>query len=146
MKDLRPPFIGLKDINPTEFFKNIKTPCYMIDEAMIIKDCEILKSVQDRTGAKILLAQKAFSNFNLYNIIEPYLAGTEASGLYEARLGKEEMPNKEVHVFSAAYREDEFNELLKYADHIIFNSVSQLKKYGKRQKIMVKKNLNISKE
>ena len=130
MKDIRPPFEGLKDIDINTYFNNIKTPCYVIDEAMIIKDCEILKSVSDRTGVKILLAQKAFSNFDLYDVIKPYLYGTEASGLYEARLGKEEMPDKEVHVFSAAYRDDEFEELLKYADHIIFNSVSQLKKYG----------------
>lgn len=63
-----------------------------------------------------------------------YLAGTEASGLYEARLGAEEMPNKEVHVFCAGYREDEFAELLTYADHIVFNSPSQLKRFGEMAK------------
>ena len=81
-----------------------------------------------------MLAQKAFSNFNLYPLLENYVAGTEASGLYEARLGKEEMPNKEVHVFSGAYREEEFDELLSYADHIVFNSVNQLRKFGKKAK------------
>ena len=109
---------------------DLSTPCYIIDEAKLIKNCKILKDVQDRTGCKILLAQKAFSNFNLYSAISPYLAGTEASGLYEARLGFEEMPGKECHVFCAAYREQEFCELLKYADHIVFNSPSQLKKFG----------------
>lgn len=88
----------------------------------------------DDTGCKILLAQKAFSNFNFYPLLSGYLSGTEASGLYEARLGREEMPDKEVHVFCGAYREDEFAELLNYADHIVFNSPGQLKKYGKKAK------------
>ena len=79
---------------------------------------------------KILLAQKAFSNFDLYPLLAPCLAGTEASGLYESRLGKEELPEKENHVFCAAYRVDEFNELLDYADHIVFNSPAQLAKFG----------------
>ena len=91
---------------------------------------ELLLGVQQRTGCKILLAQKAFSNFNVYPVLAPYLAGTEASGLYESRLGKEELPEKENHVFCAAYRADEFAELLQYADHIVFNSPSQLAKFG----------------
>ena len=67
-------------------------------------------------------------------LFEPYLAGTEASGLYEARLGAEEMPGKEVHVFCAGYRADEFEELLRYADHIVFNSPSQLLRFGRMAK------------
>lgn len=112
----------------------LPTPCYILDEAALVKNCTILKQVQDETGCKILLAQKAFSNYDLYSVIAPYLAGTEASGLYEARLGAEEMPGKECHVFCGAYREQEFEELLKYADHIVFNSPSQLKKFGYRAK------------
>ncbi|MBE6890054.1 MAG: carboxynorspermidine decarboxylase [Ruminococcaceae bacterium] len=112
----------------------LRTPCYVLDEAKLIANGEVLKGVQDRTGCRILLAQKAFSNFNMYSAIAPYLAGTEASGLFEARLGFEEMPDKECHVFCAAYREDEFEELLKYAGHIVFNSPSQLKKFGERAK------------
>ena len=81
-----------------------------------------------------MLAQKAFSNYDLYPVLAPYLAGTEASGLYEARLGAEEMPEKECHVFCAAYREEDFEELLLYADHIVFNSPAQLKKFGIRAK------------
>jgi carboxynorspermidine decarboxylase len=110
--------------------EKLHTPCYVIDERRLRDNGEILKGVQDRTGCKILLAQKAFSNFNLYPLLKMYLAGTEASGLYEARLGAEEMPEGECHVFCAAYRSDEMTELLKYADHIVFNSVNQLKKYG----------------
>jgi carboxynorspermidine decarboxylase len=86
--------------------------------------------VAQRTGCKILLAQKAFSNYDLYPVLAPYLAGTEASGLYEARLGAEEMPGKEVHVFCGAYRKDEFDQLLTYADHIVFNSIRQLRTFG----------------
>lgn len=133
-KDLRPPFKRFKDVNPYELFKDLKTPCYVIDEWSLKYNGRILKEIQDKTGAKILLAQKAFSNFDLYPILEQYIAGTEASGLYEARLGKEEMPNKEVHVFCGAYRADEFDELLKYADHIVFNSLNQLKKFGPKAK------------
>ena len=86
------------------------------------------------TGCKILLAQKAFSNYDFYPLMSEYLSGTEASGLFEARLGAEKMIGKEVHVFCAAYREDEFDELLTYADHIVFNSPGQLKKFGKKAK------------
>ncbi len=109
---------------------DIPTPCYIIDEAKLIENCRVLKCVQDRTGCRILLAQKAFSNYDLYPSIAPFLAGTEASGLYEARLGAEYMPQKECHVFCAAYRDPEFQELLQYADHIVFNSPSQLRKFG----------------
>lgn len=114
--------------------EKLHTPCYIIDEDVLRKNGEILQQVSQNTGCKILLAQKAFSNFNFYPILSEYLAGTEASGLYEARLGKEEMPQKECHVFCGAYREEEFEELLSYADHIVFNSIYQLKQYGKRAK------------
>ena len=67
-------------------------------------------NIAKRTGCKMLLAQKAFSNYDCYHLLEPYLTGTEASGLYEARLGAQEMPGKEVHVFCAGYREDEFEQ------------------------------------
>lgn len=127
-------FAGLEKYDISNLFGNIKTPAYVIDEERLIANGKILKSIQDKTGCKILLAQKAFSNFNMYKILAPYLAGTEASGLYEARLGAEEMPEGEVHVFCGAYRDEEFTELLKYADHIVFNSVAQLEKFGNKAK------------
>ena len=117
-----------------ENIRGLNTPCYVIDEKKLIKNAEVLSSVISHTGSKILLAQKAFSNYDFYPLISGYLSGTEASGLFEARLGKEEMPEGEVHVFCAAYRDDEFDELLKYADHIVFNTVTQLKKFGKAAK------------
>ena len=128
--DTRPPFAGLHGKLPQEVFCSLPTPCYILDEAQLKHNGEVLAGVAARTGCKILLAQKAFSNYDLYPVLAPYLAGTEASGLYEARLGAEEMPGKEVHVFCAAYREDEFEELLKYAGHIVFNSPRQLAKFG----------------
>ena len=130
----RQPFWGLKKYHIEKLFKDIQTPAYVIDEAMLHKNGSILKDLQEKTGCKILLAQKAFSNFNTYEILSQYLAGTEASGLYEARLGAEEMPEGEVHVFCGAYKEQDFLEVLKYADHIVFNSVSQLAKFGKQAK------------
>lgn len=133
-KDSRPHFRGLNEKLPTELFGEMKTPCYILDTAQLRKNGEILLGVQQRTGCKILLAQKAFSNYDTYPILAPYLAGTEASGLYEARLGAEEMPGKEVHVFCGAYRDDEFDELLRFADHIVFNSPRQVEKFGAKAK------------
>ena len=127
-------FKGLAGRNAPDCFASLRTPCYVIDEERLKANGKILASVAERTGCRILLAQKAFSNYDFYPLLAPYLAGTEASGLYEARLGAEEMPGKEVHVFCAAYRADEFDELLKYADHIVFNSVRQLKQFGKTAK------------
>ena len=127
--DTRPPFAGLANL-PEAALASLPTPCYLLDEAQLRRNGEILLGVQQRTGCKILLAQKAFSNFDLYPLLAPYLAGTEASGLYESRLGREELPQKENHVFCAAYRVDEFAELLHYADHIVFNSPAQLAKFG----------------
>lgn len=111
--------------------KKFETPCYIIDERKLIKNLELLTDVEDCTGAKILLAQKAFSCYHLYPLIGKYLSGTACSGLYEARLGFEEM-GKENHVFSAAYRENEIDEIISYCGHIIFNSFSQLDKYRDR--------------
>ena len=129
VRDSRPPFAGLANLSETQLHR-LPTPCYLLDEAQLRRNGEILLGVQQRTGCRILLAQKAFSNFNVYPVLAPYLAGTEASGLYESRLGREELPEKENHVFCAAYRADEFEELLQYADHIVFNSPSQLAKFG----------------
>lgn len=109
-------------------FPNAPSPCYIIDESALIKNLEILESVRKRTGCKILLAQKAFSMYKLYPLISKYLDGTTASGIYEARLGFEEM-GKEVHVFAPAFSDSDFNELLKYCNHIVLNSFSQWKHF-----------------
>ena len=133
-KDMRPVFSALGGSDPETLFSGLPTPCYIIDEAALIRNGEILRSLAERTGCKILLAQKAFSNYDFYPLLSRYLSGTEASGLYEARLGKEKMPAGEVHVFCAAYTEAELDALLAYADHIVFNSPAQLRKFGEKAK------------
>ena len=109
----------------------LRTPYFLVDEGLLKRNLELLRQVGEEAGCKILLAQKAFSMFSCYPLISRYLSGTTASGLYEARLGKEEFPG-EVHVFSPAYREDEWEELLTYGDHFVFNSPHQLKRFGER--------------
>ncbi|MDO5550366.1 MAG: carboxynorspermidine decarboxylase [Lachnospiraceae bacterium] len=109
----------------------IPTPAYVLDEKKLIQNLELLEQIQKRTGCRILLAQKAFSMFCEYPLIGRYLAGATASGLYEARLGREEM-GKENHIFSPAYRESEMDEIAAICDHVIFNSFSQLKRFRDR--------------
>jgi len=109
----------------------VETPCYLVDEARLLENLAVLKDVADRSGCRILLAQKAFSLFALYPLIGRYLAGTTASGLFEARLGKEEMGG-ETHIFSAAYAERDFDGILRLCDHLSFNSFSQWEKFRAR--------------
>lgn len=110
---------------------SVETPCYVVDERRLTHNLNILAEVGRQADCKILLAQKAFSMFAVYPLIGRYLAGTTASGLFEAKLGYEEM-GKENHIFSAAYIEKEFNEILKLCDHISFNSFAQWEKYRER--------------
>ena len=128
--ETRAPFAALGGKTPEEVFGGLVTPCYILDEGQLKRNGELLAGVAERTGCRWLLAQKAFSNYDCYPVLAPYLAGTEASGLFEARLGAEELPEKEVHVFCGAYREQDFDELLRYAGHIVFNSPAQLAKFG----------------
>ena len=107
---------------------SLPTPSYIVDERLLIKNLEKLKSIIDKTGCRILLAQKGFSMFYFYPLIKKYLNGTTASSLYEARLGFEEMGN-ETHIFNPSYREDEIDEILSMVDHIVFNSFNQWSKY-----------------
>ena len=106
----------------------LPSPCYIVDERLLKKNLEVLDFVQKESGAKIILATKAFSMFSTFPLIGKYLKGVTSSSLFEARLGYEEM-GKQVHIFSPAYREDEFDEIMKYSDHIVFNSFNQWKLY-----------------
>ena len=108
--------------------KALPTPCYVVDEARLLKNLQLLQRVQSESGAHILLAQKCFSMFRLYPLMGEYLAGTTASGIYEARLGHEEM-GKENHVFAPAFKPQDMQELVKICDHIIFNSFAQFAKH-----------------
>lgn len=109
----------------------LPTPCYVIDENIIEENCKVLADVMKKTGCHVLLAQKAFSNYALYPLIGKYLSGTTASGLYETRLGREEM-GRENHVFAPAYKDEDMDELVKICDHIVFNSISQLEKHKEK--------------
>ena len=109
----------------------VETPYYIVDEVLLEKNLVRLRDIAERTGCHVLLAQKCFSMFYLYPLIGKYLNGTTASGLYEARLGHEFM-GKENHIFSPAYLENEFDEILNICDHIVFNSFSQWEKYKEK--------------
>lgn len=109
----------------------LPTPCYVVDEGRLRRNLELLQKVQRNTGCKILLAQKAFSMFYEYPMIGRYLAGTTASSLFEAKLGAAEMGG-ETHIFSPAYREEDFDEIAALCGHIVFNSFAQLEKYRAR--------------
>lgn len=106
-----------------------ETPCYVVDAGLLENNLKILHDVKIKAGCKVLLAQKAFSMFHFYPLIGRYLDGSAASGLYEAVLGREEMGG-EVHVFSPAFTEKEFSDVLKTADHIIFNSIGQWQRFA----------------
>lgn len=114
--------------------KQLHTPCYVIDRDRLEANLKVLRGVMERTGCRILLAQKAFSCYAVYPLISQYLCGATASGLFEARLCHEEMPGRENHVFSPAFREDDMQEILSICDHIVFNSIRQLELFGVRAK------------
>ncbi len=117
---------------------NLPTPAFIVDERLLKRNLKILKDVKDRTGCKILLAQKGFSMFYFYPLIGHYLDGTTASSLFEARLGYEEMEKKftkkqiETHIFNPSFRDDEFDEILDLTNHIVFNSFRQWDKFKNR--------------
>lgn len=108
---------------------SLPTPCYVIDEAALCRNLAILQNVERQTGCHILLAQKAFSAYHVYPLIAQYISGTTASGLFEARLAHEEMPDRQVHVYAPAYKDEDFEQLLPICDHIVFNSFSQWKHF-----------------
>ncbi len=109
-------------------------PYFVIDADLVEANLKVLRSVMDRTGCRILLAQKCFSCYALYPLVSRYLAGATASGLYEARLCHEEMPGKENHIFSPAFNDSDIDEIIGMCDHIVFNSLRQLSLYGRKAK------------
>ena len=111
--------------------EKIKTPYYVVDAELLEKNLDILDDVQRRSGAEILLALKGFSMYSTFPQVGRHLAGITASSLNEAKLGYEEM-GKQVHIFAPAYREDEFGEILKICDHIVFNTFAQYEKHKER--------------
>lgn len=105
--------------------EQLKTPAFIVNEELIRGNCEVLASVKERTGCKILLALKGFALWPLFPMIGKYLDGVCASSPWEARLGREEF-GKEVHAYAAAYSEADFKELLTLCDEVDFNSFTQL--------------------
>ena len=115
--------------------ETIPTPAFVVDMKALRKNASILKDVSDRSGAHILLAQKAFSCYATYPELSKYLSGTTASGYNEARLGYEEMGKpfgKETHVYAPAFTSEDMDKLLPICDHIIFNSINQWKTHRSR--------------
>lgn len=111
-------------------FFDVPTPYYLIDLRALEDNLRLLRAIMEVSESRILLAQKAFACYPLYPLIGEYLGGTAASGLYEAILGREEMgEDSEVHVYSPAFKESEFEKLLGVADKIVFNSFNQWMKY-----------------
>lgn len=112
----------------------LKTPYYLLDEAAIVANMQIIARLCELSGAKALLALKCFATWGVFDVMEPYLHGTTSSSLNEVRLGYETFGSnnannedkKETHAYSVAYSADEIDEVLSYADKIIFNSISQL--------------------
>jgi len=108
--------------------QKINTPYYLIDESRLLNNLEKIKYIRERSGAKSLLALKCFSTWAVFKLMSKYMDGTTSSSLFEARLGREKF-GKEVHAYSVAYSEEDIRELKKISNKIIFNSVSQLKRF-----------------
>lgn len=106
----------------------IATPYYLIDEQKLLRNLEIIKKVRTLSGAKSVLALKCFSTWSVFDLMRQYMDGTTSSSLYEARLGFEKF-GKETHAYCVGYSEEDVREVTKYADKVIFNSISQLDRY-----------------
>jgi len=100
------------------------------EEHLLRRNLEILDEVQKRSGAKIILALKGFAMWSTFGLVKRYLHGATASGLWEAKLAFEEL-GKEVHTYSPAFKDDEFELIAKMSDHIVFNSLNQLRTFKK---------------
>lgn len=107
----------------------LPSPCFVVDQVAIEKNLQIINDIQTRSGAKILHALKAFSLWKLADLSNQYLSGTCSSGLHEALLAKKHYDG-EIHVFSAGYNERDLSQLLTFADHIVFNSCTQLLRFA----------------
>ncbi len=109
-------------------FAQVPSSCFVLEARLLRRNLELIDRVQREAGVTIILALKGFAMFSAFDLIRPYLAGTTASGLYEARLGHEEFGGQ-VHCYSPAYFEDEMDELLRYCDHLSFNSPAQWERF-----------------
>jgi carboxynorspermidine decarboxylase len=104
----------------------VKTPYYLLDERKLLRNLRIIRRVRETSGARSLLALKCFSTWSVFELMRPYMDGTTSSGVYEARLGREKF-GKEVHAYSVGFSRSDVREVRRYADKVIFNSLSQLR-------------------
>jgi len=107
----------------------VPSPCYVLEEDKLIGNLKLLKRVQDESGCKIILALKGYSMWSTFDLIKQYLPGCTASSLYELKLSDEKFGG-ENHIYSAAFRDDEFDEICSMAGHLVFNSVNQWQRFG----------------
>ncbi len=112
-------------------YQEIPSPAFVLDEKLLRKNLELINTVQQEAGIEIILAFKGFAMWSAFPIVREYLKGATASSLYEARLCFEEMKTR-AHLYSPVYLDHEFDELMNYSDHIVFNSVKQFEKYYQR--------------
>lgn len=127
-------------------YSQIPSPCYVLEESKLIRNLELINSVQQRAGITIILALKGFAMFSVFPIIKKYLRGTTASSLFEAKLGREEFGG-ELHLYSPVYQDKEFPEIVKGATHISFNSLGQWSQFKeKTYKAQVSPGLRINPE
>ncbi len=112
---------------------NLPSPCWLLEESLLVKNLELLKYVKEQSAAKVLLALKGYALWKSFDIIKPYLDGCCASGLHEAKLAYETF-NKEVHTYAPAFKEDEVEEIASISQHMVFNSPEQFKRFSKRAK------------
>ena len=106
----------------------VPSPAFVVDEVAVRRNLEILADIKERSGAKVLLALKAFSMWSLAPLIDEYLDGYCASGLWEARLAKEHFRGP-ISTYSPAYRADDLAELSQISEHITFNNPSQIERW-----------------
>lgn len=108
--------------------QHLPSPCFVVDQEALERNLAILDQVQQRAGVKILLALKGFAMFSTFSILNKVLAGTCASSVDEARLGREEFGG-EVHTFSPGYRQETLAQILELSNHVTFNSLSQWQRF-----------------
>lgn len=102
----------------------LETPCFVTDLGALEANLRIMEMIQQRSGAKILLALKGFAQWSTFPLVRKYLVGATSSSVAEARLAREELGG-EVHAYAPAYTEAEMSELVTLADHIVLNSPNQ---------------------
>ncbi|MBF0471822.1 MAG: carboxynorspermidine decarboxylase [Gammaproteobacteria bacterium] len=114
---------------PTPDFTAVETPCYLCEEARLEANLRLLQRIEEESGARILLALKGFALWGTFPLVRRYLSGCAASGLHEARLGREEM-GKEVHTYSPAFKESDLAQIAAISDHIVFNTPQQVRRFA----------------